>query len=140
MIIYTQGSYDILHRGHIILFSKCRKLAGKDGKVIVSVLSDESYLKYRGHPPAKIFEDRKATIESCRYVDLVIEGNNRKTKQEIKKYKVDIVVVGSDWASKNIYKQYRMKADELDPLLVYNPYFTKISSTIIKERIINGVG
>ena len=137
MRVYTQGSFDILHSGHINLFKKCRLLAG-DGEVIAACLSDDSYEKYRGYKPAKPFTERKCLLESCKYVDRVIESDPEKTKDEIKKIKPDIVVVGSDWASKDIYKQYHMKKEELAPMLVYQPYTTEITSTMIKERIING--
>lgn len=134
-VVYTQGSFDLLHSGHINILKKCRKLAGKDGKVIVAVLSDKSYEKYRKYAPAKSFRDRKALIESMVYVDEVIESDNTRTKQEIKKYKPDIVVVGSDWASKDIYRQYKMDRRDLDPLLVFHPYTPDVTSTAIKERI-----
>lgn len=137
MIIYTQGSFDILHSGHINLFKKCRLLAG-DGEVVVACLSDKAYEKYRGYPPAKPFSERKALLESSKYIDRVIESDPEKTKEEIKRVKPDVVVVGSDWASKDIYKQYHMTKEELGPLLVYQPYTTEITSTMIKERIING--
>ena len=138
MIVYTQGSFDILHSGHINLFKKCRKFAGKDWTVIAAILSDKSYKKYRGYRPAKPFNERKCLLESCKYVDMVVESDNTKTRQEIKKYKPDIVIVGSDWASKDIYAQYRMKKEDLNPLLVYQPYTDNITSTQIKERIKNG--
>lgn len=136
MIVYTQGSFDIIHSGHINLFKKCRLLAG-DGKVVVAVLSDKSYEKYRGYRPAKPFSERKKLLEEFKTVDEVIESDNEKTGEEIKRIKPDVVVVGSDWASKDIYKQYRMSRDELNPLLVYQPYTTTITSTMIKERIKN---
>lgn len=138
MIIYTQGSFDIIHSGHMNLLRKCRLIAGKDGKVVVSVLSDRSYTKYRGYIPAKPFTERKRLIEDCKYVDEVIEGDNEKTKDEIKKCNADLVVVGSDWATKNIYKQYDMDEETLNEKLVYHPYTTGITSSMIKERIKNG--
>lgn len=134
-IIYSQGSFDLVHSGHINILKKCRKLAGKDGKVIIALVTDKAYLKYRGYKPAKIYSERKAILESFVYVDEVIPVDPPKTKQQIKKIKPDWVVIGSDWASKNLYKQYNMKPEELDPILLYVPYTTKISSTMIKERI-----
>src|SRR5689334_19893850 len=108
MKIYTQGSFDIIHSGHMNILSKCRKLAGKDGKVVVALLSDEAYEKYRGHKPAKDFSERANILVSLKYVDEVIESDNENTKEDIEKIKPDLVVVGSDWASKDIYTQYHM--------------------------------
>ena len=137
MRVYTQGSFDILHSGHINLFKKCRLLAG-DGEVVVACLTDEAYEKYRGYIPAKPFKERKALLETSRYIDRVIPSDPNKTKEEIAAVKPDLVVVGSDWASKDIYKQYHMTKEELAPMLVYQPYTTEITSTMIKERIKNG--
>jgi len=137
MIIYTQGSFDLIHSGHLNLLKKCRKLAGKQGKVIIAILSDKAYEKYRGHKLAKTFFERSKVMEAIEYVDLVIESDNRNTIKEIKKYKVDLVIVGTDWVGKDLYKQYQMKPRELDPLLVYVPYTLGITTTKIRERIKN---
>jgi len=138
MIVYTQGSFDIIHSGHMNLLAKCRLLAGSDGKVIVATLSDEAYEKYRGYIPAKPYIERARLLMDCKYVDLVIESDNENTKEEIERYKADIVVVGSDWAAKNIYKQYKMSEEELNKKLVFHLYTTGITSTMIKERISKG--
>lgn len=135
MIVYTQGSFDILHKGHINLLKKCRKLAGKKGIVYASVLTDKAYKKYRKYNPTKTFQERIMEILATELVDIVVHGDNTKTKQEIKTVEADIVVLGTDWAVKNIYKQYRMTKKELDPLLVFHPYTQGISSTLIKERM-----
>lgn len=138
MIVYTQGSFDILHSGHINILKKCRKLAGDSGKVIVALLTDKGYLKYRGYKPAKSFDERKVELESLKYIDEVVAIDPPKTLKQLKKIKPDWVVIGSDWATKDLYKQYNMRREDLDPILLYVPYTTTISSTKIKERIKNG--
>lgn len=135
MTVYTQGSFDIVHSGHMNILSVCRKLAGKDGKVIVAITTDECYERYRGYRPAKPFCERKAVIESVRYVDEVIPVDNLKTREQLKKIKPDWAVIGSDWVAKDIYKQWNTPEEELHPILLYVPYTKKISSTQIKERI-----
>jgi glycerol-3-phosphate cytidylyltransferase len=137
MIIYTQGSFDILHSGHMNLLSKCRRLAG-DGKVVIALLSDKSYESYRGYPPAKPYAERKRLLEAIRFVDEVWETDHTKTREQILKLKPDFVVIGSDWVAKDLYTQYRMTPEELNPLLIYFPYTMGITSTMIKERIKNG--
>lgn len=46
MIIYTQGSFDILHSGHINLLRKCRKLAGAEGWETVEILGKKVKTPY----------------------------------------------------------------------------------------------
>lgn len=138
MIIYTQGTFDLFHNGHVRFLRRCKKLAGKDGKVYVSLLNDKVVEKYRGKPPILTFEERKEILEGCKFVDGVIKGDNRRTRQEIYETNPDIVVIGSDWAKKDLYSQYKMTSDHLDDFLVYLPYTDSISSTKIKERLNHG--
>ena len=137
-IVYTQGSYDIVHSGHINILKKCRKLAGPDGRVIVALVTDKAYRKYRGFKPAKPYSERKAVLESFTYVDEVIPIDNTKTYRQLRKIKPDWAVLGSDWVSKNIYRQWHVPQKYVDEFLIFVPYTTKISSTIIKERIKHG--
>jgi glycerol-3-phosphate cytidylyltransferase len=137
MTIYSQGSYDILHSGHVNILRKCRKLAGKDGKVVVALTSDAFYKEYRGYEPAKPFSERKALLGEFRDVDEIVEATKETTREQILRLNPDFVVLGSDWASKDVYEQYGMSKEELDPYLVFFPYTTTISSTQIKERIKN---
>lgn len=134
MIVYTQGSFDLFHVGHVNLLRKCRKLAG-DGLVIVALLTDEAYTKYRGHAPIIHFEQRKQVLESCKYVDQVIESNNEQTKEEVERLHADYIVVGSDWAKKDLASQYAVSWEWLRERLIYVPYTEEISSTKIKKEI-----
>lgn len=138
MRVYTQGSFDILHSGHINLLRRCKKLAGPDGQVIVSLLSDRAYEAYRGYPPALPFKDRLSVISSLVYVDSFLQGDNRRTRSELEDFKPDIVAVGSDWAKKDIYQQYDASPEwfeEHNILLLYFPYTEGVSSTQIKEAL-----
>lgn len=136
MVIYTQGSFDLIHSGHLSLLKRCKRL----GRVVVSLLSDEAYLIYRGYQPAKPYSERKIILEATNLVDEIIVGDNTKTKEELEKIKPDMVVVGTDWVGKNIYKQYGVDREWLDKksiVLAFLPYTENISSTIIRERIKN---
>jgi len=131
MLIYTQGTFDLFHIGHLNLLKRCAKL----GDVIVALLSDKAILKYRGHKPVIPFEERKKIIESLSCVSKVIKSDNLHTKKEILKYKPDFVVVGTDWVGKDLAKQYGVTKKWLDTYLLYFPYTDTTSSTKIKERI-----
>lgn len=121
-----------MHAGHINLLRRCAEL----GRVTVSLLSDKSYERYRGYPPAVSFANRRAVLESIRYVDDVIEGDNEQTLIDLLRLKPDYAVVGSDWASRDIYKQWGVSQDWFDShniMLLYLPYTQGVSSSAIKE-------
>lgn len=131
MRVYTQGSYDIFHAGHVNFLRRCAKF----GEVTVALLTDRSFLEYRGHPPINKYEDRKAVLEACEYVDNVRQVSHKLTGLDFKELKPDIIAIGTDWAVKDIYKQWGVSPGDIDERLIYIPYTKGISSTEIKRRI-----
>jgi len=139
MIVYTGGTFDVFHSGHCNFLKKCKEIAGINGKVIVSLNTDEFIFNYKKKMPTCSYEERKMVLLSCKYVDDVVEnigGND--SKISILLVKPDIIVVGSDWAKKDYYSQMNFTQEWLDIKnisLAYVPYTCGISSTEIKERI-----
>ena len=67
--IFTNGCFDIVHRGHIELLKYCKSL----GSVIVGLNSDASVKSLKGETrPHFSQEDRKFMLESCKHVDEVV--------------------------------------------------------------------
>ena len=68
-VVFTNGCFDILHKGHIELLKYCKSL----GNVIVGLNSDTSIKRIKGEMrPINSQEDRKLLLESCKFVDEVI--------------------------------------------------------------------
>ena len=137
-IIYTGGTFDLFHSGHINLLSRCREIAGLDGKVIVSLNTDEFILKYKGKAPIMNQNERRQVLLSCKFVDeVIINVGNEDSTIAIEEARPNYIVVGSDWAMKNYYQQMNFSQEWLDERkigLVYVPYTRDISSTNIKKR------
>lgn len=138
--VYTGGTFDLFHVGHLNLLKRCREIAGWTGQVIVSLNTDEFIYKYKGKNPVIPYQDRKAILESCKYVDSVMENYGQEDSKEsiLLAQLIDVVAIGSDWARKDYYKQMNFDQDWLDLQrisLIYIPYTSGISSTKIKEKI-----
>jgi glycerol-3-phosphate cytidylyltransferase len=139
LTVYTGGSFDLFHSGHVAFLKRCKELAGKNGTVIVSLNSDEFILAYKGKGLVMNYQERKAVLESCRYVDYVIMNfDGADSTTAIETTGPDLIVIGSDWARRDYYKQMNFTQDWLDERgigLVYLPYTAGISSTEIKARL-----
>lgn len=139
MNVYTGGTFDLFHSGHVNFLKQCRKIAGDCGFVVVSLNDDEFIKKYKGKSPIYSYEERKKILESCKYVDKVIKNvGGKDSKKSILSVSPDAIIVGSDWAKKDYYKQMNFTQkwlDEKDITLIYIPYTEGISSTLVKEKI-----
>ena len=77
------------------------------------------------------YEKRKQLLEAIRYVDLVIPEDNWEQKiNDVKEYKVDIVVMGSDWAGSNRFEYLNDYCE-----VIYLDRTDGVSTTKIKEDL-----
>ena len=101
MIIWTNGCFDILHKGHIELFKYAKSLGSK---LYVGIDSDEKVRKDKGDGrPFNNVQDRKEVLESIKYIDGVFVFNSTQGLEDL----VNIVgasklVIGSDWKGKTV--------------------------------------
>ena len=139
LIVYTGGTFDLLHAGHIAFLRRCAEL----GRVVVSLNTDEFISAYKGRPPVMSFAEREAVLLGCRYVDEVVPNRGgADSKISIEDVEPYLIVIGSDWARRNYYEQMGFDQDWLDARgigLVYIPYTKGISTTDIKSRMRFGV-
>jgi len=139
LVVYTGGTFDLFHAGHVNFLKRCKEIAGELGSVVVSLNTDEFIKEYKGKPPVVSFSDRMAVLEACKYVDQVIANSGgADSKPTILQVSPNIIAIGTDWARKDYYKQMQFTQDwldEKDMSLIYIPYTKGISSTEIKTRL-----
>lgn len=135
-ILYTGGTFDLFHAGHVNFLRHCKKIADE---VIVSLNTDEFIHQYKGKSPVCDYKQRAIMLESCVYVDKVIKNTSgADSKPSILSIGPNIIAIGSDWAKKDYYAQMQFTQDWLDQFditLIYIPYTEKISTTLLKEKI-----
>ena len=134
--ILTYGTFDLLHYGHIRLLKRAKEL----GDYLVVAVSTDEFNKIKGKKSYHNFETRKKMLEAVRYVDLVIPEDSWEQKiQDVKDYKIDVVVMGSDWAGSDKFDFLKDYCE-----LIYLDRTEEISTTKIKRDLglqepINGV-
>lgn len=125
--ILTYGTFDLLHYGHIRLLKRAKAL----GDYLIVALSTDEFNELKGKKAYHNYETRKLMLEAIRYVDLVIPEENWEQKiNDVKEYKVDVVVMGSDWAGSD---RFNYLTDYCE--VVYLDRTEGISTTKIKEEL-----
>ena len=133
MIVYTVGTFDLLHVGHIALLEYCRTLGDV---VAVGVASDEVVNSYKPNVPVIPLEERMEMLKTLRCVDIVRPYHELEYVSGCKDLKPDIFVIGEDWGNKphNIDVETYLQSKGSKIMQVrYNP---KTSSTKIKQNVI----
>ena len=98
MKVFTNGCFDILHRGHLELLEYCSKIAcpAMGGWVIVGLNSDESIRRAKGADrPINNHRDRFYFLKSLKFVDEVIIFKEDTPVKLIRELDPDLIVKGS---------------------------------------------
>tara|TARA_R110001583_G_scaffold65162_2_gene188416 strand:- start:1370 stop:1774 length:405 start_codon:yes stop_codon:yes gene_type:complete len=100
-VIWTNGCFDILHKGHIELFKHAKSLGSK---LFVGIDSDKKVKKDKGsNRPFNNVQDRKEVLESIKYIDGVFIFNDTQGLDDlIRVVGPNIMVIGSDWRGKTV--------------------------------------
>jgi len=101
MIVWTNGCFDVLHRGHIELFKHAKTLGQK---LYVGIDSDDKVKQDKGlHRPFNKLDDRVEMLMSIKYIDKVFVFNSTEQLNDILYVvKPFVLIVGSDWKGKNV--------------------------------------
>ena len=101
MKVWTNGCFDILHRGHIELFRYAKSLGDE---LVVGIDSDKKVKEDKTKDrPINTLQDRIFMLQSIKYIDKVIPFDTTKELRDtIKWYRPNIMVIGSDWKGKEV--------------------------------------
>lgn len=122
--VLTYGTFDLLHHGHIRILRRAKAL----GDYLVVAISTDEFNAGKGKKAFHDYELRKEIVESVRYVDLVIPETSWDQKlDDVKRYAIDIVVMGDDWADSDKFDYLKDYCE-----LVFLPRTDGISTTDIK--------
>ena len=132
-IVYTVGTFDLLHVGHLALLKYCKTL----GDILaVGVASDEVVNMYKPNIPIVPLEQRIEMLKALSCVDIVRPYHNLEYVSGCKELNVDIFVVGEDWGK----KPYNLDVDNfiisMGKKIQKVKYNSRTSSTKIKEIVL----
>ena len=133
--VYVCLAADILHEGHINILKKASKL----GEVVVGLMTDSAISKYKKIPFLN-YKQREIVIKNLHMVKKVIPQTTMDYRENLRLIKPNFVVHGDDWKKGILKKNREQVISELKKWsgkLIEYPYTKNISSSSIKENIIN---
>jgi len=99
-IVFTNGCFDIIHRGHIEILSKASDLGDK---LIIGLNSDDSVRSIKGQArPIQDEYSRALILASFSFVDMLILFHEDTPYNLIKAVKPDVLVKGGDYRAEEI--------------------------------------
>lgn len=99
-LVFTNGCFDILHKGHIETLKFCKN---KGDKLVVALNSDDSIKKIKDKTrPIVPLEHRMAIMAALEFVDFVVFFDENTPLDLINKIKPDVIVKGGDYNIKDI--------------------------------------
>lgn len=94
-VVFTNGVFDILHRGHVTYLSKAKALGDY---LVVGLNADASVRRLKGQDrPVNSQADRKAVLLALKAVDEVIIFREDTPEHLIRNLKPDVLVKGADY-------------------------------------------
>jgi cytidyltransferase-like protein len=120
--------------GHLEKFKMAKELCDY---LIVGLVTDEGVVRYKKTTPFVPFEERKAMLEACRYVDEVVKipPNFGGTREAWKMYGFDVQFSGSDYEDDPRWIADKEFLEEHGSTMVFFPYSEATSSSKLKELI-----
>lgn len=122
-IVYTTGAFDPFHYGHLNIIKKSKEIGEF---LLVGVSTDELIEKQKNRKALMPLEHRMQILSELKSVDKVIPQIDKNKQRIVDEFKIDAIVVGSDWKG---------KYPPVSCALIYFDYTDYISSTLIRKKI-----
>jgi len=126
MVVFTNGCFDVLHRGHIDYLEKSKKLGTK---LVIGLNSDASVRRLKIGRPINTQEDRKFVLLSLRCVDEVIIFDDDTPLNLIQSLKPNIITKGGDYTVSEVV------GSDIVPQTVIIPFLSGYSTTNILKKM-----
>lgn len=125
-IVFTNGCFDILHKGHVRYLRRAKKLGDV---LIVGINSDSSVARIKPDRPINSENDRAELLAALFMVDYVTIFSESTPYRLIKMLQPDVLVKGGDW------KKDEIVGHDIVRETLSLPYVKGISTTDIIEKI-----
>lgn len=128
---YTQGVYDMFHIGHLNLINNAKAYCDY---LIVGVNSDELVWEYKNKVPVIREKERCEIVANIKAVDEAMIVRTLDKLAIWEKQHFDVIFIGDDWKGNPRWEDTRVELAKHNVDLVFLPYTSGISSTILRNQ------
>ena len=129
---YTDGVYDLFHVGHLNMINTAKQNCEY---LIVGVHGDEVVKEYKHRMPIINANDRRKIVASIKGVDKAVINRFRDKLKLWELYHFDVVFIGDDWKGTQRWNDFEKILNKIGVDVVYVPYTKGISTTEIRQKI-----
>lgn len=135
---YTQGVYDMFHKGHLNILNNAKKYCDY---LIVGVNGDDLVQKYKNKVPVINENDRRYIVDNIKSVDEAIVAKTLDKVEMLKLINFDVIFIGDDWKNNSRWIETKKELSEFGVDVVFLPHTPAISSTnlrVVKDSYVEG--
>ncbi|KYK22473.1 ADP-heptose synthase [Thermoplasmatales archaeon SG8-52-4] len=133
-IVYSYYVLDIIHKGHLLMMKNSKAIAGKDGKLIVGILTEAAVLEKKSKPPILSLDERIDIADSIKYVDIAVPQETYSPIPNVKKIKPDVLMESASHSDEDV-AEARKVVESYGGRIIVMPYYPLQSSSDIKKKI-----
>lgn len=133
----TVGVFDLFHVGHLNLLERCKEQCDH---LIVAVCGDDYVRNIKHKEPIYEEKERMRILAALKCVDEVVPISIEATEDKMlaqKLFKFDVLFSGDDWKGSERYIKTEEQFAKIGVSIEYLSYTKGISTTQIKEKILN---
>jgi len=135
-VVFTNGCFDLLHRGHIRLFRKAKSLGDV---LIVGLNTDASVRRLKGPSrPILPLRERQEVLAAVSDIDFLTSFSEETPRRTIAALLPDVLVKGGDWGSDRVVG--RAEVEAAGGRVVIVPYLKGYSSSSIIGKVLRDFG
>ncbi len=131
-IVYTSGTFDMFHVGHLNLFKQAKEYCDY---LVVGINSDMLVTEYKHKVPIINEFARYEIIKNIKAVDNAFLVNTLDKAEILKNVKFDAIFIGDDWRGNQRWIETERELSRYDIDVVYLPHTEGISTTLIRTMI-----
>ncbi len=134
VIGYTAGAFDMFHIGHLNVLKNAR---AQCDHLVVGVNSDKLIKTYKNKHVIIPIKERLEIVKAIEFVDQVLTVDSLDKIAIWNKIHFNKIFIGSDWRGSERWIETEKKLSRLEAKVVYLPYTTGTTSTLLREKLLN---